>query len=85
LCDSLICGPFMELAGPEPATSWVRFRCTAFPPVVMRRRLRQPCGASSRAVATVCHSLPRLLDQDLTTRTPFTAAREHGVSQKRRA
>src|SRR5437867_2488631 len=57
----------MELAGLEPATSWVRFRRKPLRPVAMHRDGRDRAVSPRRAFATVCRSSPRLLDQNLTT------------------
>jgi hypothetical protein len=49
-------GPFlMELAGLEPATSWVRFRRKALPQVAMSCHMSYLCGFAASAL---CGFLP---------------------------
>jgi len=57
----------MELAGLEPATSWVRCRRNPSPPFATGRRLPQPSESTGRRFATVRRRLSPLLDQILTT------------------
>jgi hypothetical protein len=57
---------FMELAGLEPATSWVRFTREASPSFASVRGVCQPCGLSAPATATVSDASSPLLDQNLT-------------------
>src|SRR5205814_5555390 len=53
---ALFPGPFLvELAGLEPATSWVRFGRNPSPPFAMLSLLRQPGRSRRRAFATGCH------------------------------
>jgi hypothetical protein len=57
----------MELAGLEPATSWVRFTRGPSPPVAIARRLCQPSGSAPRRIATFRVPSSSLLDQNLTS------------------
>jgi hypothetical protein len=66
----------VELAGLEPATSWVRFGRNPSPPFAMLRHLRQPGRSRRRAFATGCHLSSRLLDQNL------TSARRRGLGNR---
>jgi hypothetical protein len=56
----------MELAGLEPATSWVRFTREASPPIANVRRLCQPPESAARPIATLRDASSSLLDQNLT-------------------
>src|SRR5436190_13418306 len=57
----------VELAGLEPATSWVRFTRGASPPFAIVHRLSQPSGFRRNALTAVRRASPPLLDQNLTT------------------
>jgi hypothetical protein len=57
----------MELAGLEPATSWVRFGRGSSRRVAMVRQLRQLGRLPRDAFAARYQVSLRLLDQDLTT------------------
>jgi len=57
----------MELAGLEPATSWVRFMREASSPVAVVRHLWKASGPVGLAIATLRGTWPSLLDQNLTT------------------
>jgi hypothetical protein len=59
--------PFIvELAGLEPATSWVRFTREASSPFATARRLCQPSGFAAAQHAVLRHASSWLLDQNLT-------------------
>ena len=57
----------VELAGLEPATSWVRFRRQASPLVAIVRRLQPLRVGAARSFAICRHRSSALLDQNLTT------------------
>jgi hypothetical protein len=59
----------MELAGLEPATSWVRLRRKPLSCFAILRRLAQSRRSRAAGFATGCHPSPWLLDQNLTTRS----------------
>src|SRR5437588_1320727 len=56
----------MELAGLEPATSWVRLQRKPLPCSARLRGLAQPRRSQTTGVAIGCHPSPWLLDQNLT-------------------
>ena len=57
----------VELAGLEPATSWVRFRSGSFPLVAIVRRWRNHAEPHAHAFAAVRPYLSRRIDHALTT------------------
>ena len=62
-----MCGPFMvELAGLEPATSWVRSSREASPSLAVGRHAPQQRPSADRSVVSVFHLSSQLLDQNLT-------------------
>src|SRR5690242_17699331 len=64
----------MELAGLEPATSWVRFaRWHSLPFATCRHRLNDADPASD-GITTVCRASSPMLDQNLTKGSPAQSA-----------
>src|SRR5262249_47742439 len=57
----------MELAGLEPATSWVRFTSNPSPPLVILRHWFTDAGLATPCFATVCGPPSPEFDQRLTT------------------
>ncbi len=74
----------MELAGLEPATSWVRFRRKPLRPFASLCGLAQQCCFCTIRFATVCASLLRLVDQKMTTHDVTRCAQVHGLERAAR-
>jgi len=75
----------MELAGLEPATSWVRFHLAILPFFVIVRNPPRYAESIAETVVTVGQSSQRPLDQNLTELGREPSGRFLSVCQKPRA